>query len=202
MGQFFASLPSRVIAIGAIILGLVALLIYDPPKTICDSQLSVFVQSQGGFLFSSNKNGISRQAIISKELQNCRNSAGPGGCFVLFEKLRKLVVDLENIPSQCAADAGELRAINAAIWESLRLFVQLAWGEQPPAAYTQRYGWLDSGDVALFCGLKKQAIAIYGREAWLAFRNNIRTDLPKASTLPAEQVWQRSLISASCENYR
>jgi hypothetical protein len=200
--QLFASLPIRVIAIGAIILGFVFIILNDPPKTVCDSQLEVFKDAQGKFIFPIENKGVRRQAVIEKEFETCRQSAEPGGCFELFEKLKRLVADLENIPKQCTSSAGGIKEVKRSVLESLRIFTLLAWGEKAPISYTQRFGWLDTADVALFCRLKHQFLVFYGPEAWAEFRTATFHELPQAGTLTPEQLWQRSIMSTSCESYR
>jgi hypothetical protein len=202
MEQLLASLPARVIAIGAIIIGLILILINDPPKTICDTQLEVFKEAQQRFLFKSQINGISRTAAVEKQLETCRGSAGPGGCFELFEMLKRMLADLENVPRQCSAAAGELSEVRRALYESARVMALMAWGDRAPVAYTQRYGWFDSADIALFCRIKHQATSLYGKEEWEQFRNSVSRELPQANTLTPEQVWQRSIFSTSCQGFK
>lgn len=200
MDQLLGSLPARVVAIGAIIIGFLFFLLNDPPKTVCDVQLEIFEKEQDRFLYPSSS-GV-RKPEIDRDLEQCRLIAGPGGCLELFRKLKKLVVDVENIPRECASEAGGRPEIQKGLWGSLRLMVMLAWGEKPPISYVQRNGWLDTSDVALFCKLKVQAVEIFGRDAWMRFRDSIGTSLPGADKLQRDQVWQRSLISTTCENYR
>lgn len=200
MEQFLASLPTRVLAIGAIILGFLFFLLNDPPKTVCDVQLDIFQKEQDRFLYPS-ASGVQKPEI-DKAFEVCRQGAGPGDCFDLFRKLKKLALDVENIPRQCTGAASGRSEVKKGIWGSLKLMVMLAWGERPPLTYVQRQGWLDTSDVALFCRLKHQAVEIFGREAWIGFREAVVKDLPGAATLPKEQVWQRSLLSTACENFR
>ncbi|MCM2280870.1 MAG: hypothetical protein NDI61_03375 [Bdellovibrionaceae bacterium] len=200
MDQLIASLPARVVAIAAIVLGFLFFMLNDPPKTVCDIQLEVFQKEQEKFLYPAAK-GV-RKPEIDKDLEMCRLGAGPGGCFELFRKLRKLAVDIENIPRQCTEDAAQRAEIRKGIWGSLKLMVMLAWGERPPLTYVQKNGWLDASDVALYCRLKQQAVELFGREAWMGFRDSSTKDLPGAAQLTREQIWQRSLISTACENYR
>lgn len=200
MDQLLASLPARVLAIGAIIIGFLFFLLNDPPRTVCDVQMEIFKKEQEKFLYPS-ESGV-RKPEIDKDFERCRQGAGPGGCFELFRKLKKLAVDLENLPGECVSDAASHGEIQKGVWGSLKLMVLLAWGETPPLSYVRRNGWLDTSDVALFCKLKTQAVEIFGREAWIQFRDQATSGLPGADRLPKDQIWQRSLVSATCENYR
>jgi len=199
LNQFFANLSTRVIAIGAIVVGLIFILIYDPPRTICDSQLEVFKKDQDRFLFSTEVRRIKRIPEIERLTDQCRQSAGPGGCFELFSKLGKLAEDLENIPRRCTSEAGRVPEIRKGLLESLALMMMLAWGERPPVSYAQRFGWLDTSDVALFCRLKRQAEAFYGAAGWASYRSEVFKKLPGSEGMPRDQIWTRSLASASCE---
>lgn len=202
MNQLLASLPARVIAIGAIIIGLILILLNDPPRTICDTQLGVFKEAQSRFLFRQDIKGVSRTPDFERELETCRGSAGPGGCFELFEKLKRFLTDLEDIPQQCSVEAGDLKEVRGALLETARVMALLAWGDRAPIAYTQRFGWFDSADVALFCRIKHQASVLYGKENWEKFRLAISKELPQANTLTPDQIWQRSIFSTSCQGFK
>jgi hypothetical protein len=77
----------------------------------------------------------------------------------------------------------------------------LAWGETPPTAYHAKFGWLDTADVSLYCGLKTRIIAFYGDPAWSAFREKMMKELPGAKDLARNQVWDMSLFSENCSRY-
>lgn len=202
MDELLRTLPPRLIAICAIVIGLIVILLSDPPKTVCDTQLEVFRESQKSFLYSNQKKEVTFRPGVEKAVEACKMHPGPGGCYELFDQMKRVADDLRNIPQACAADAGGVAEIRRALWQTLELMVLLAWGDKPPLTYVQRYGWLDSSDVALFCRLKHQAIAFYGNEEWQAFRVRVSRKFPDATTLSPEQIWQRSLLSTTCENFR
>ncbi len=202
MDQLLRNFPTRVIAIGAIVIGLLFIVLNDPPRTVCDSQLQVFAESQKRFLYPSEKNGVVLRPEFDRHLEMCKREPTPGGCSAFFEKIKKMTEDIENIPRNCGASAAAASEIKRGLWTSIDLMVRLAWGEKPPLTYTQRNGWFDMADVALFCRLKRQATEIFGTERWNEFRNAMLGELPGATPIGFEQSWQRSILSTTCENYR
>ncbi len=202
MDQLLRNLPARVVAIGAILIGLLLIVLNDPPRTVCDSQLQVFAESQKRFLYPSEKNGVGLRPEFDKGIELCKREPTPGGCSEFFEKIKKMTEDIENLPRSCAENAAATAEIQRGLWLSIDLMVRLAWGEKPPLTYAQRNGWLDMADVALFCRLKRQATDIFGVERWNEFRNSILGQLPGATPIGFEQAWQRSILSTTCDNFR
>ena len=195
-------MPKGVFAV--LVLGVIFafILLNDPPRTVCDGQMDVFREAQKRFLFKDESTKAQRKPKIEELTETCRFQASPGGCLELFDRLRKFAVDLTELGSRCEAGAGKAPEIQSATWVGLDLLTRLAWGERGPRSYVQRTGWLDSGEVALFCRLKGKALAFYGAPALLAFRERTLGDLPASSGLSHEQVIERSLFSIPCEAIR
>lgn len=203
MDQIISSLPKAFVAIVVMVLALLFFRQVEPPKTICDAQLEIFRDSQKKFLFDRVKVSDSKMPSLAKKMfDDCSDHNGPGGCFEYFEMLKKMVVDLDNIPEQCREAASEVAEIDAWVWKSLKLMVQMAWGARAPASYFQRNGWFDSSELSLFCGMRKQAIRIYGREKYSVWQESMLQSMPQANTLTREQIWPRSILSTPCDVYR
>lgn len=202
MDQFFASLPKTVLALGAIIVGFLLIVLNDPPHTVCDTQLEIFKESQKIFLFERSNKGIKTPPEIKEKFAICQRENSPGGCFELFEKLKKLHVDLRNIPAECSEAVGSLGEVRKWLFSSLELMAQIAWGSKAPSSYTQRHSWYDASDVALFCDLKAQAVKIYGNATFEKFRESVIQTFPGASGMARDQVWQRTIFATQCDNYR
>ena len=176
MDQLLSSLPKTVIAIGAIIIGFILMRINDPPRTICDLQMELFRESQKKFLYTGTDAG--KPSVAQEAYGICKNDNSPGGCFEYFEKLKKLTVDLNNIPEQCATTAASDEKIQLWMQKSLTLMVEMAWGERAPASYMQKNGWFDGSEIALFCDLKRSTIRIFGDETYAEWREQILTSKP------------------------
>jgi hypothetical protein len=202
LDNLLRSLPKGVLAVLAILLGSVLILFNDPPRTVCDVQLELFKTSEQNFLFDSEKNNVSRPADIKEFLQTCRNSNTPGGCNELFSGLKRLTEDLHDIPSSCAETAGQVAEIKKWVWEGLRIFVQIGWGEKPPGSYVEKMSWLNSADMAVFCNLKMRVIEMYGQDKFAEFQEALMRELPQADKLTREQVWELSILSSRCEAFQ
>ncbi len=200
MDQFINSLPRTVIAIGAIIIGFFLMRLNDPPVTVCDLQMNLFRESQKKFLYSASDLG--KPSMAKEAYEICKGDNSPGGCFEYFENLKKLTVDLTNIPEQCAAKAAEEPQIQTWVQRSLKLMVQMAWGERAPASYVQKNGWFDASDISLFCDLKRSAIRIFGNDVYSQWREEILMSVPDYEKIGREQAWQKSLVSTPCDHYR
>ena len=103
LDQFIASLPKTVLALIVIVVGFVAIVAYDPPRTVCDSQVELFKQQQKDFLYGNDGTTGSKQAAFATPMYSrCQEANGPGGCFELFMRLKKMNQDLDLVPKQCA----------------------------------------------------------------------------------------------------
>jgi hypothetical protein len=202
MDQFFSSLPKPLLAIGAILIGFLLIRLNDPPRTVCDVQMEIFRDSQKTFLYKQSKTELGQPSRVNQLYDLCVSETGPGGCFELFEGLKKLNADLRNIPYECSERAGSETEIKKWLTDSMKLMVRIAWGERMPAAHTLKNGWFDASELALFCDMKKSWVKMYGNEAYTVWREDLIKTLPKSDQLAREQVWQRSLLSTPCDSFR
>ena len=200
LDRLLATLPNWVIAVVAITIGFIFMRINDPPRTVCDLQMENFRDSQKKFLYAGDLKG--QLPEVKQGYDACKGDNSPGGCFQYFEQLKKLTVDLGNIPEQCSEKAAEEPQIQAWVLKSMSLMVQMAWGERAPASYLQRNGWFDGSEIALFCDLKKSAVRIFGSDAYAQWRETALTSVPDFSKIGREQAWQKSLVSTPCDYYR
>lgn len=204
MDQVIASLPKAFVAIVVLSLGLFFLRQVQPPVTICDAQMEIFKDSQKKFLYpqESENSAIKKSSLAAKLFEQCSNDNRPGGCFEFFENLKKMTIDLGNIPEQCIEAAGGQDEIRTWLWKPLRLMVQMAWGSRAPASYLQKNGWFDSSEITLFCSLRRHAKRLYGAEEFAQWQEGLLKELPDADKMNREAVWQRNLLSTSCDLYR
>ncbi len=202
MNQFLLGVPKFVIAIGAILIGFIFIILNDPPKTICDSQIELFKEAQKHFLYSHTEKGISIPAPIKARYEDCQKQPDPGGCFEYFLGLKKLVIDLRQIPAQCNETAAGTPEIRKWLWASLELMAQIAWGGKPPVSYLQRHAWYDASDVSTYCDLKEQVTKIFGKIAFEQWREKLLKTLPNAAGLSREQLWPLTIFSTKCESYK
>jgi len=203
LDQLLGSLPKTFVAIVAMVIALLLIRQYDPPRTICDAQLELFRDSQKKFLYPEPGSGVIKKSALVKSLfEHCKQNNGPGGCFEFFELLKKMSVDLQNVPEQCSEAIGDEEPVKAWLKPTLKLMVQMAWGSKAPASYIQKNGWYDASELTLFCGLRRHVIRIYGQEDFAKWQEGLMASMPDADKLDRSQVWQRNLLSTPCDLYK
>lgn len=198
MDQFLASLPRPVLAFAVLIGGFLLIVLFDPPQTVCDAQLKLFREAQQVFLYASKDKNVEKPALIKELIEICQHGNSAGSCFDLFQKLKKMTIDLENVPKQCSEAAAKEPQIQQWLWKSMKLMVEIAWGDRGVDFIGSKHSWFDSSDVALFCTLKDRAQRLYGKEAFEQWRESVLTNLPKTDRMTREQIWQKSIFSTSC----
>lgn len=199
MDRWLASIPRNILAFLLITGGIFFILINDPPRTICNAQKDVFKENETGFLFLAPKEKSRKETVFKSSLDRCKSTNSPGGCYELFYRLRQTITHLRAVSRECWAEVGGQRAVRDAIWGSLDLIIKLAWGSKPPVSYYEKFSWLDSADMNLYCQLKDVATDLYGQSAWENFREKQMSELPDADKIPRKDVWDKSLLSLSCQ---
>jgi hypothetical protein len=66
----------------------------------------------------------------------------------------------------------------------------------------QKTGWFDSSEIVLYCSLRRNVTSMYGQEYLRGWIEEQLKTLPQAETMRREDVWQRSILSTSCDAYR
>lgn len=220
MENFLNSLPKPVLAILAIVVGIFVFMLISPPHSVCDTQADTFRDLQAGNLFpvEVKKNKIPPTILRAKEACQLGNSAG--SCYEYFTALKKIADDIGKSSSECAGPLFNINEVKAAYNDGLELMVRLAWGVKPPEPGLERFGWMQESEVAIFCRLKSIYLRANGEDAWVTLRQKISAKLPgeevpvssdpaqvvaepKMATaiLSEQEIWNRSLFSARCENY-
>jgi hypothetical protein len=189
MSQLFQNHTFKVAA--GLIVGLAAIMYFDPPGTPCTAQVEVYREGLKGL----TKN-------FGSSLRSCREHPEPGGCIEFFDVLSKIESRFNEVSHQCQEELVHDTITQSWITTSMEVFTRVAWGSVPPASYIYRSGWLDSNQVLEFCRLKKHLETIYGEDVWASFVSGVLGDLPGSqainSTNPNE-AWNRSLLSDPCQ---
>ena len=194
------------VAFLAIALGVILIIMFNPPTTLCDTQMEVLVKSQQGFLTPDPNSKLASTSGFARQYDQCKATNAPGGCYQLFLHMRKLLDDLDKVPRDCTPEVPSKGtsgsdAVKPALFKTIELLVQIAWGEKPPRSYSDKLGWLEPIDLSLFCNLKKKAQELYGKEVWLSFQEKQFTALPGSEQMNRKQVWQGLLLSVNCSKY-
>lgn len=201
MNNWLSTFSKNTLAVLAIAGGMALIILSDPPHTVCDSQIERVKESERAFLYKDPKSKFQVTTRYQALRDRCKAANNAGGCYELFQALKAMLTDLENVSSECGPRVGGISEIKTALNESVDLLVRLAWGEKPPSAYHAKFRWLDTADVALFCKLKARMTTMYGASKWDALREKMMTELPGVQDLTRTQVWELVLFSENCARY-
>jgi hypothetical protein len=199
--QRLLSLPKALLVLVLLGGGIALIIMFNPPYTVCDSQLELFKKNQTGFIYIDEKDKASQTPMIDKLSDRCKETNSPGGCYELFLKMKEFLGDLDRVPSECAGQVTGRNEIKNALWNQIKLMMNLAWGTKPPTNLYDKIAWLDPADLALFCRLKATIESLYGKEAMDNFRETMFHDLPGATNIPRGQAWELMLLSTDCRAY-
>lgn len=201
MGEFFRQLSKGTLAFLVIGAGILFIVLSDPPATVCGEQIKAFNNKQVGFLTKGPKEGFREQTRFHQLVDVCIRSNSVGGCYEAFQQIRSTAEQTRSFSLECLSKAGAQSAIKDFFNKSLDLLIRLAWGPLPPESINLKLGWLEPTEVALFCKLKDYYLALYGDQAWAAFREKYLQSLPGAKEIGREEAWKRSLVSIDCGRY-
>lgn len=220
MEKFINSLPKPVLAILAILVGIIVIMILNPPHSVCDTQAETFKELQMGNIFPimEKKNKLPPTLTRAKEACQLGNSAG--SCYEYFMVLKKVADDISKSSSECFSQLYGMKEVRSAMNDGIELMVRLAWGIHPPEPGLERFGWLQEADIAVFCRIKNVYLRANGEEAWSRLRQSVAAKLPGEevpfSTEPGliaaparvakdmmteQDIWNRSLFSVRCDGY-
>ena len=201
LDNFIAKFPKGLVATVVIGLGILFIILNDPPKTICDAEEEVFRKNHRSFL-APNPRSNSGKSDFDEKKALCLNSNSPGGCYEFFTQVRELMGSIEGTSIECRNQIANISAVQNAFWQTASLFVEIAWGSRPPETVYEKVGWLDYADINLFCRLQSKIQEIYGIESWQKFQETMFQKLPEIQTLPREKSWNLMLLSVRCNQYQ
>ena len=195
------SIPRFLLVSLLLVGGTLLVIFFNPPYSICDSQIEVFKTAQTGFLYLNPKEKLSKTAQVELLTDRCKQTNSPGGCYELFLKFKGLLGDLERVPKECSPQVSDVSEVKKALGKQMKLMVELAWGMKPPLSFNEKLGWLDAADLALFCRLKRIFEEFYGKEGLSSFVESMFQGLPGAISMPRERAWEMMLLSTNCTSY-
>lgn len=201
MIEWLKSLPKTMFVAIVLAAGVLFIVLSDPPRTICDSQMKHFKELSKDFLFLDPAKPIKKETRYAKLLETCRSTNSPGGCLQLFGNLKSMLKDANTFSPECYGKLSSMGEFTGALWGSLDLMAKLAWGASGPKSAFEKTGWFDSADLNLYCSMKKVAIDVYGQSRWDSFIGEYLNSLPQAATLGRNEAWARMLFSVSCSAY-
>jgi hypothetical protein len=193
-------LPKPILVFIVLFVGAAFFFIASPPKTICDVQIDVFKQSQSGIIFSKGTKQTSVSSLYKRSLRQCESGNSLGSCLEYFSTLRQFSKDLGTVQQECLVEVTEVSEIKESLIIGIKTLAMLAWGEDPPdLGASNKYGWLEMAELAVYCDLKNIFLRKSGEEFWNNWVLQLINELPGAKKLNADDAFMRSLFSLRCE---
>lgn len=193
-------LPRPMLIFLVFFIGAAFFFIANPPKNACDVQLDVVKKNLTGIIFPKSTKDTSLSSMYKRSLDQCELGNSLGSCLEYFSTLRQFVKELSAVQHECLAKVVSNRDINESLINGVKTLASLAWGEAPPdLGATNRYGWLEMAELAVYCDLKNIYIRKNGDEAWDNWLNQVISELPEAKKIPTDEAFVRSIFSLRCE---
>ena len=196
------TLPKFLIAVLFIGLGVIFILINDPPHTFCDTQIEHFERVQKGILYKNTSDFHKEKSILERKRQACQKENAPGACYGYFHYLKRLLKDLKLLSEECSALIYQSGVVKKAFSQALSLMTALAWREGILTGIVSKYNWFSRPDLFLFCELKRNYIRNYGRENYKKLEKQILNLLPFDKKYSLALIHKKTILSESCASYR
>lgn len=191
--------PKQLMVILGLVLGVIFIILQNPPKTLCDVQKKVFLKKNQEFLFKNPKNKVRTQTIFNKNLEDCIKSNAPGGCYSLFGNITQLIQLFRAVDEQCHPQIAKLKEVKQALSRSYALFLEISWGEGPENELSNPLAWLSSNDISTFCRLQTHITHLYGISTLEQLE--IKTFTRIAPNQPSDIHRRFSILSENCFKY-
>lgn len=199
MLQKLLALPRPLFVLGVLVVGLLFIILANPPHSLCTSQIEIFKKNQQGFLYKDPSKKFQKTLGVVKAVEDCKFSNSPGGCLDVFLGFKRLIADLQTAPLECQPELLSDESINKPFFGLIELMVRLAWGERVPASSLDRQGWLDLSHMKLYCDAKKLVYEHLGENRWNQFIEVQLRYLGSQSNISRQEVWARSILSYTCQ---
>lgn len=206
MNQFLSRLSKSAIVALTLIGGVLFIVLSNPPHSLCDTQVNFFKEDVGDYLFvdklKQQKSKGTLKSKFQKNMEYCRGSNATGGCYEFFFHFRNMLKALNSVSHECQESVGAIKEVKSSLWETIELMVRIAWGERPPKGIYDKYSWMDTSDMNLFCHIKSLNQSLYPEKRWVDFREKMMRDLPGADQLSRNKVWELTIFSDNCVQFQ
>ena len=159
MDHLLSKLSKPALVAISLIGGILFIVASDPPHNLCTTQLETFKEEVGKYLFIDRVKQKKAQGTLrsrfQKDIEYCRNSNSTGGCYEFFFNFKDMLRNFNTVSNECKKPVGHLKELKEALWETVELMVRIAWGGKPPRGIYDKYSWMDTSDMHLFCSIKQ-----------------------------------------------
>lgn len=220
MDEVFSKIPRPLFVFLVLTVGIIFFMYSNPPHSVCDTQLEVFLQNQKGTIFNAQIRNKRIPPLLVKARKLCKDGNSPGACYEYVRALRSVAKGISDSSYECREEIYSQDEIKNAMIQGVQLLAVMAWGEQAPeTSGNEKLGWLSEFEISTYCLLKESILGAGGEEEWATVRLSVLKILPaerldsmsaqagalrkKALESMSEQdVFSKSLFSVRCENFR
>ena len=192
------SIPKFLLVVLLLFSGVLLVILYDPPQSVCDLQMEVYKENNQAFLFPSKKSEKSMSHFQSS-IKDCQKNNTPGGCYTLFSYVYRLIRSFRSVDSECHTKLTQLKEVQEAMFETYKLFIAISWGEGPTDDLSNPLAWLSLNDVKTFCQVQNKINHYYGVETLSLLENQVLQGLESAQNMNILKKF--SVLSENCLRY-
>lgn len=219
MNEIIEKIPRPVLIFLVLTAGILFFIYSNPPHSICDTELEIFLQNQKGTIFKSEEKKKKVPPLLTQAKKLCKDGNSPGACYEYVKALRGVAKGIGDATLACRTEIFSQEEIKKALIGGITLLSVMAWGELPPETTgNDKLGWLSEFEVSTYCLLKETILSSGGEEEWASLRSSVlklfpaeRIDLMKAQegverkkaieVMSEQEVFSKSLFSIRCENF-
>ena len=195
-------LPRPLLATLLIAVGIVFMILNDPPHTFCDSQLEQFKKLQKGILYPDPTDYHKEKSILKRTKTQCESEGAPGACYEYFSYIKRVLRDFRVLSPDCKAQIYAKSEVKKSLSSALSLITALAFREEVLTGQVSKFHWLTRADLTLFCEIKNKYIMEYGRGSYQALEAEILNLLPVKQKVPLPSLKKGTILSESCLAYK
>lgn len=198
--DWFSSLPPLLLGSIVVVAGILFMVFADPPKTVCDSQFDSYRAQLNHYIFPKEmSSNLKLPPLIETHYRACLNSNSPGGCLEYIQGLKNWWRYLKTISSSCGEEFDKIKPTKDWMVKTLTLFVEIAWGDEPPETFRKKTAWLEKSDLVVYCGIKREFVRFFGNQEWTNLREKIMQKLPGAVKMERVDMWEKTILSIACD---
>jgi hypothetical protein len=195
LDNFVKSLSKPALATMVISIGIVLIVVMDPPRSVCSAQVDSFLQKNEEWLVKGETKSSSRPRWTVAQ-ETCLKTNSPGGCYQLFQYGRRLISEVDVVNNECRSQLWSEGTVKNFISSLGVLIAQVGWGDKPPASSQERFSWLDAADRDLFCEMLERVKTLGGANAPTEIFESARSKFPGVEGMGRDEVWAKSIFSS------
>lgn len=198
--------------------GTILFYFYDPPHSICSTQIESYKKSLKGKIYGYKDQKNIIPAKIKKAVEVCRDGKSIGSCIEYFELINAMMVNLNQVELECMEELFSTQDILDTLKRFYVITSVLAWGDEMPKE--TKTNWFSESNILVYCKVKKNLEQYLPKEDFDALTDGILNTFPyerlsfeftedteeyqknKAMLkLERNEVFNKSIMSLRCERY-